>query len=74
MQRDVCRGWRGLNRIICESMLHVKRQAEYMEAVLQGVVGVDPVCNYCMSRLTIRCMLVSGECYLFNRAVSASSP
>ena len=31
-------------QIICESMLHVVGQAQYVEEVLQGVVGVDPVC------------------------------
>ena len=27
-----------------ESMLHVEGQAQYLQWVLQGVVGVDPVC------------------------------
>ena len=27
-----------------ESMLHTKGQAQYMEGMLQGVVGVHPVC------------------------------
>ena len=27
-----------------EPMLHVEGQAQYVEAVFQGVVGVDPVC------------------------------
>ena len=43
-QRDVCKGRSGLNQIIHESMLHVETQALYMMGVLQGVVGVDPVC------------------------------
>ena len=27
-----------------ESMLHMEGQAQYVEGVLQGAVGVDPVC------------------------------
>ena len=40
--RFVCvqsNAWSGLNQIICESM-----QAQYVEEILQGVVGVNPVC------------------------------
>ena len=37
-----------MNQIICESMLHVVGQAQYVEGacipVLQGVVEVDSVC------------------------------
>ena len=32
-----------MNQIISESMLHVVGKAQYVEGVLQGVVGVDPV-------------------------------
>ena len=39
MQRTV---W--MNQIIYESMLHVVGKAQYVEGVLQGAVGVDPVC------------------------------
>ena len=28
-----------------ESMLHMEGQAHYVKGVLQGVVGVDPVCT-----------------------------
>ena len=37
-----------------ESMLHVMGKAQYVEGVLQGVVGVDPVCiggSVCKGRL-----------------------
>ena len=44
VQRDVCKGWSGFNEITCESMLHVVRQAQYVEGVLPGVVQVDPMC------------------------------
>ena len=37
-------GESGLNQIIWESILHEEGQAQYVERVLQGVVGVDPVC------------------------------
>ena len=39
--RDVCRGQSGLNHLICESMLHMVGQGEYVEGVWQGVVKVD---------------------------------
>ena len=43
-QRDVSRdSGSGLNQIICESPLHVMGQSQYVERVLRGVVGVDPV-------------------------------
>ena len=35
---------KGCNQIIRESVLYVVGQAHYVEGVLQGVVGVDPVC------------------------------
>ena len=43
-----------MNQIIRESMLHVLGQAQYVKEVLQGVVGVDPVCiggSVCKDRL-----------------------
>ena len=40
----LCRGWSGLNHLICESMLNMVGQVQYVERVLQDVVGVDPVC------------------------------
>ena len=43
-REDVCNGWSGLDQIIAESILHVVGRAQYVEGVLQGVVGVDPVC------------------------------
>ena len=33
-----------MNWIIHESMLHMVRQAQYVEGVMQGVLEVDPVC------------------------------
>ena len=33
-----------MNQIIRESMLHLVGQAQYVERVLHGFVGVDPVC------------------------------
>ena len=48
---DVCRGWSGLNQIICESMLHA---VGHVEGMLKGVGGVDPVCiggSVCKDRL-----------------------
>ena len=36
VRRDVCKGRSGLNQIICESMLHVVAQAQYVE---RGVAG-----------------------------------
>ena len=41
---DVCRGRSGVNRIICKSMLHMVGQAQYVEGMLQSIVGVYPVC------------------------------
>ena len=41
VRRDVCMGQSGLNQIICESILHMVGKAQYVEGVLQGVVGVD---------------------------------
>ena len=32
-----------MNRIICESMLHVEGQAQFVEGVFQGVLGIYPV-------------------------------
>ena len=32
-----------MNLIIYECMLHMEGQAQYVEGVLQSVVGVDPV-------------------------------
>ena len=43
VKRDVCRGRSGLNQIILESILHVVGQDQYVEGVLQCVIGVDPV-------------------------------
>ena len=43
-----------MNKIICESMLHLVEQAKYVEGVLQRVKGVDPVCiegNICKGGL-----------------------
>ena len=34
MQRDVCKGWFGMNKIICESTLHKLGHARYVEGVL----------------------------------------
>ena len=34
-----------LNQIIRESMLHMVGQDQYVEGVLQGVIGVEPVCS-----------------------------
>ena len=41
VQRDICRGRSELKQIIHESMLHVVGQAQYVEGVFQGIVGVD---------------------------------
>ena len=43
-RKDVCSVQSGLNLKICEPMLHVVAQAQYVEGVLQGVVRVDPMC------------------------------
>ena len=40
----MCRGRSGYNQIIHESMLHMMGQGHYVEGMLLGVVGVDPVC------------------------------
>ena len=32
-----------MNKVICESMLHMVGQTQYVEQVLQGVVRVDSV-------------------------------
>ena len=33
-----------ISKIICEFMPHVVGQAQYVEGVLEGVVGIKPVC------------------------------
>ena len=43
-RKDVCRGWFGFNHLICESMVYVVVQVQYVDGMLQGVVEVDPVC------------------------------
>ena len=51
---DVVSGQTGLNQIICESMLCMVGQAQYVERLLQGIVEVDPVCigrSICNGRL-----------------------
>ena len=44
----MCRGQSGLDQIICESMLHVVGQAQYVQRVLQSVIRVDPVWLACL--------------------------
>ena len=44
VQRDVCTGSSGLDQIIRETAACGGGQAQYVEWVLQCVVGVDPVC------------------------------
>ena len=44
-------GRSGLNQIICESMLHMAGKAQYVDGVLQGVVGVGSLCIVGSGRL-----------------------